>query len=247
VLEKLKPQLMTFICGDFNARVGTLIPTIDTAHPPRFACDTHVCPRAKWLLTMCNLHQYYILNGIYSPAAFTCHTGRGESTVDYFLCNQVQFQVHHIPQAQLKISDHDLLIAHIPIVSPLSSSALVAARATAALTTRETPKTATNMATAVTPNENDTAMETAAATADAAASATPKENITAMETAAATADAAASAPSDHCGYSWRAGDCLANYSNTAKIWQEHTSTPEFATAFQKIVDDQNLSNDERDT
>ena len=68
-----------------------------------------------------------------------------------------------------------------------------------------------------------------------------------METAAATADAAASAPSVNCGYSWRSGDCLANYSDTAKTWKEHTSTQAFATAFLKIIEDQTLSNDERDT
>ena len=114
---------------------------------------------------------------------------------------------------------------------------MVAARAAAALTARKTPITATNRAASAKPNEHDTAKETAAATADAAASATLKKDTTGMETAAATADAAAFARSDHSGYSWRVGDCLANYSNTAKIWQEHTSTPEFATAFQKIIDD----------
>jgi hypothetical protein len=56
VLEVLQPQLTTFLCGDFNARVGTLIPSLDLAHPPRIACDTYVCPRAKWLLSTCNLH-----------------------------------------------------------------------------------------------------------------------------------------------------------------------------------------------
>jgi exonuclease III len=56
VLEGLKPQLTTFICGDLNARVGTLIPTLENIHPPRLACDTHVCPRAKWLIQMCNLY-----------------------------------------------------------------------------------------------------------------------------------------------------------------------------------------------
>jgi hypothetical protein len=87
VLEHIQPQLLTFLCGDFNARIGTQIPTLDIVHPPRTTCDMHVCPRAKWLLSVCNLYQLYILNGIDSPAAFTCHTGRGESTVDYILCN----------------------------------------------------------------------------------------------------------------------------------------------------------------
>lgn len=50
VLEHLQPQLLTVICGDFNARIGTRVPTLDITHPPRTSCDTHVCPRAKWFL-----------------------------------------------------------------------------------------------------------------------------------------------------------------------------------------------------
>lgn len=87
VLEHIQPQLLTILCGNFNARIGTLIPTLEVTQPPRTTSDLHVCPRAKWLLYLCNLYQLYILNGIDSPAAFTCHNGRGESTVDYILCN----------------------------------------------------------------------------------------------------------------------------------------------------------------
>jgi hypothetical protein len=82
-----------------------------------------------------------------------------------------------------------------------------------------------------------TATEEAKAATHMAASSKTTAEDTATENAAATADAAASAPPAHCGYSWRSGDCLANYSNTAKIWTEHTSTPEFATAFMAIIDD----------
>jgi Endonuclease-reverse transcriptase len=90
VLEHLQPQLLTFVCGDFNTRIGTLTPSLDIIHPPRTTCDMHVCPRAKWFLAFCNMFQLYILTGINSPAAFTCHTSRGESTVDYILCNKVR-------------------------------------------------------------------------------------------------------------------------------------------------------------
>jgi exonuclease III len=55
-LEHIQPQLLTILCGDFNTRSGTLIPTLDIAHPPRITCDTHVCPRAKWFLKLCNLY-----------------------------------------------------------------------------------------------------------------------------------------------------------------------------------------------
>ena len=54
-LEHIQPQLLTILCGDFNTRIGTLIPTLDIAHLPRTTCDTHVCPRAKWFLKLCTM------------------------------------------------------------------------------------------------------------------------------------------------------------------------------------------------
>ena len=53
VLELVQPQLTTVICGDFNARIGTRIPALDHPHPPRYATDNHVCPRATWFLNLC--------------------------------------------------------------------------------------------------------------------------------------------------------------------------------------------------
>jgi hypothetical protein len=57
----------------------------------------------------------YILNGVNSPAAFTCHTGRGESTVDYVLCNKTMLQVKHTSLEDINITDHDLLSTYIPL------------------------------------------------------------------------------------------------------------------------------------
>jgi hypothetical protein len=57
----------------------------------------------------------YILNGVNSPAAFTCHTGRGESTVDYVLCNKTMLQVKHTSMEDNNITDHDLLSTSIPL------------------------------------------------------------------------------------------------------------------------------------
>jgi hypothetical protein len=55
VLANLQPQLLTIVCGDFNARIGTLVPSLDIPHPPRLACDSFVCPRAKWFIDFCAL------------------------------------------------------------------------------------------------------------------------------------------------------------------------------------------------
>jgi hypothetical protein len=64
--------------------------------------------------------------------------------------------------------------------------------------------------------------------------------------APAAASAYAPAPSARCGYRWRPGDCLANYCTNAKVWAEHTATPEFAAAFMAIIADHTLTNDARD-
>jgi hypothetical protein len=113
----LQPQLTTMVCGDFNARVGSHTPILDHDHPPRTVNDTHVCPRASWFIDMCELHNLYILNGINSPATYTCHTGRGESTVDYILCNKVVLQINHTSLQAINITDHDLLTTYIPITN----------------------------------------------------------------------------------------------------------------------------------
>jgi hypothetical protein len=46
-------------------------------------------------------------------------------------------------------------------------------------------------------------------------------------------------------YRWRTGDCLAMYGSSAKIWQEYSSTEEFATGFEAIIDDETLTNEIR--
>jgi exonuclease III len=50
VLEWVQPQLLTVMCGDFNARIGNRVPLLDNEHPPRIATDQHICPRATWFL-----------------------------------------------------------------------------------------------------------------------------------------------------------------------------------------------------
>jgi hypothetical protein len=57
----------------------------------------------------------YIMNGVNSPAAFTCHTGRGESTVDYMLCNKSMLQIEHISLQASNITDHDMLATILPM------------------------------------------------------------------------------------------------------------------------------------
>ena len=51
VLEQLQPQLLTLVCGDFNAPIGTLTPSLDIPHPIRETSNNYICPRAKWFIT----------------------------------------------------------------------------------------------------------------------------------------------------------------------------------------------------
>ena len=46
-------------------------------------------------------------------------------------------------------------------------------------------------------------------------------------------------------YRWRSGDCLATYGISANKWKAHSSSADFAAAFQAIVDDRNITNDAR--
>ena len=46
-------------------------------------------------------------------------------------------------------------------------------------------------------------------------------------------------------YLWRSGDCLAMYDISSNKWKAHSSTADFAAAFQAIVDDCNVTNDVR--
>jgi hypothetical protein len=64
---------------------------------------------------MCEKINVFILNGVTSPAAYTCHTSRGESTVDYILYNQTPLQIRHTPLQKCNITDHDLQSITVPM------------------------------------------------------------------------------------------------------------------------------------
>ena len=113
IIEKVEKQVEYFsckgkviICGDFNARVGDKtdylanedekyfsMPDDAFEHVlPRFSCDSKsVNQSGKWLTDLCMDHQLYILNGRTLgdfTGQFTCHTPRGSSIVDYFICSR---------------------------------------------------------------------------------------------------------------------------------------------------------------
>jgi hypothetical protein len=52
------------VCGDFNARIGELSPTINDIAIPRCSVDKYTNARAKWLISICEQDNWHILNGI---------------------------------------------------------------------------------------------------------------------------------------------------------------------------------------
>ena len=76
-----------------------------------------MCPRAKWLVELCELHEVHILNGAAgrTPAPYTCHTGNGESAVDYLCSNDTKLEVNYDHDVLLNQTDHSLLWTSIPV------------------------------------------------------------------------------------------------------------------------------------
>jgi hypothetical protein len=52
-------------------------------------------------------------------------------------------------------------------------------------------------------------------------------------------------PNNQRRYRWCTGDCLASYGMSAKTWRAYSSTDEFSAAFKAIIEDENMTNDER--
>jgi endonuclease/exonuclease/phosphatase family metal-dependent hydrolase len=137
---------MTIICGDFNTRVGDRKPTMEEDHPARTAADKYICTRAPWFLQLCTLYQYYILNGVHSPAEYTFHSSRGDSAIDYILANTASLQVHQTSQKSYLVSDHDLLTTHIPFTASTTSTPPTNSKPPA-ITPATTPSTRSNQLT----------------------------------------------------------------------------------------------------
>jgi len=52
------------MCGDWNTRIGTLHPKIGESTVARKSLDIAVGKRAQWVMELCELKRWYILNGI---------------------------------------------------------------------------------------------------------------------------------------------------------------------------------------
>lgn len=53
----------SLVCGDWNARLGNLSPTVGEVTIPRLTTDHVVCARAPWVIELCTQQGWLVLNG----------------------------------------------------------------------------------------------------------------------------------------------------------------------------------------
>ena len=116
MLTNLPPQQPSFVCGDLNTRIGNMSPSFDDTCLGRISQDTRVCPRAGWLLDICDQHHLHVLNGhLPQPPAPPTHRGPwGASIVDYILSTEGTLTLEYNHRGTLGLSDHTLLLTTLP-------------------------------------------------------------------------------------------------------------------------------------
>ena len=123
------------VCGDFNARIGTLSDLIDLEDdiPIRNVIDTNINQHGRALIDFLQETKMCTLNGRMNPQHddFTCSTFRGTSVIDYILvshdtyekcsnfrvkqCDDLvnEYNLYHLLGERSKIPDHALLCVDI--------------------------------------------------------------------------------------------------------------------------------------
>jgi hypothetical protein len=79
VTGSIPQNSQSVMCGDWNARIGQLYPIIGETGIPRKSMDQRVGSRAPWVIALCELQGWYILNGLQPgpPAINTYEKGTG--------------------------------------------------------------------------------------------------------------------------------------------------------------------------
>ena len=127
------------VCGDFNARIGTLNRctaafdaadphdihrTVDVGQPchPRVSQDTVICTRGRHCLRFCEVHNLDILNGCCHGDEHGCFTygngeGQGNSVIDLFMVSATLFDnVTSLTVSDYHgLSDHRRLTCHLSL------------------------------------------------------------------------------------------------------------------------------------
>ena len=106
-------------CGDFNTRVGTKAPCVGELKLGRASQDPRVCPRAAWLIQLCELVDSHILNGSAprEAARFTsCNKNKqGSASVDFILSQDPSLPLYYDADTLEGQSDHTLLHTSLPV------------------------------------------------------------------------------------------------------------------------------------
>ena len=95
--------------------MGTLSPKIDDILLPRRSADRLTCNRAPWLIEICELYGWHILNGI-QPGPIACHTfhrGTDRSCIDLITSNTSTDRIECDPKPLKGLSDHTVLTTKI--------------------------------------------------------------------------------------------------------------------------------------
>ena len=91
--------------------MGELSPIIEDTAIPRRSRDKMTNNRAPWLIEVCELHGWHILNGL-KPGPIACntfHRGNDSSCIDLILSNIATAKIECDPNTLKGLSDHTLL------------------------------------------------------------------------------------------------------------------------------------------
>jgi hypothetical protein len=64
VTGSIPQNVRSVVCGDWNARIGEMHPTVGDNDIPRKSMDKEIGIRARWVIEICEQMGWYILNGL---------------------------------------------------------------------------------------------------------------------------------------------------------------------------------------
>jgi hypothetical protein len=99
------------MCGDWNTRIGNLHPKIGENDIHRVSLDPITSTRAPWLIALCEIQGWHILNGIQPgpPAIHTFKRGTGQSCIDLVMATDPTHLIEYDPDTLKGLTDHTMV------------------------------------------------------------------------------------------------------------------------------------------